>query len=152
MAPTSFDPTPILTMSPRVSKQLSATCARMLSVLFTGPDIGMTPILSRVRGEVAICNENIRAIAPRHDANIADMWALRESKDVRMWAPDRLHFSAVGHHTVARMVLSALNVSCVCLGVAVACLLASGSSRRYGLGAGAPHAVGCSPHSPPVFW
>ena len=27
-----------------------------------------------------------------------------------MWAPDRLHFSPVGHQTIARMVLRALNV------------------------------------------
>lgn len=79
-------------------------------VLFTGPDIGMTPVLRRSRGKVAIYNENLRAIAQRHDAVIADMWALRELKDPRMWAPDRLHFSPVGHHTVARMVLSSLGV------------------------------------------
>ncbi|HOY83129.1 MAG TPA: SGNH/GDSL hydrolase family protein, partial [Rhodoglobus sp.] len=30
--------------------------------------------------------------------------------DPRMWAPDRLHFSPIGHHTIARMVLDALNV------------------------------------------
>ena len=80
-------------------------------VLFTGPDIGMTPVLNRMRGKVAIYNENIRAIAPRHDAVIADMWSLRELSDPRMWASDRLHFSPVGHHTVARMVLESLNVS-----------------------------------------
>jgi lysophospholipase L1-like esterase len=79
-------------------------------VLFTGPDIGMTPVLNRMRGKVAIYNENIRAIAQRHDAIVADMWSLRELADPRMWAPDRLHFSAVGHHTVARMVLHSLNV------------------------------------------
>ncbi|GHD77076.1 lysophospholipase L1-like esterase [Salinibacterium amurskyense] len=79
-------------------------------VLFTGPDIGMTPVLNRMRGKVAIYNENIRAVAQRHDAIVADMWSLRELGDPRMWAPDRLHFSAVGHHTVARMVLDALNV------------------------------------------
>jgi lysophospholipase L1-like esterase len=79
-------------------------------VMFNGPDIGMTPVLSRVRGKVAIYNENLRAIAQRHDAIVADMWALRELKDPRMWAPDRLHFSPVGHHTIARMVLAALNV------------------------------------------
>lgn len=79
-------------------------------VLFDGPDIGMTPVLGRVRGKVAIYNENLHAIALRHDAIIADMWALRELKDPRMWAPDRLHFSPVGHHTIARMVLRALNV------------------------------------------
>ena len=79
-------------------------------VLFTGPDIGMTPVLNRMRGKVAIYNENIRAVAQRHDAIVADMWSLRELSDSRMWAPDRLHFSAVGHHTVARMVLASLNV------------------------------------------
>lgn len=79
-------------------------------VMFNGPDIGMTPVLRRVRGKVAIYNENLRAIAQRHDCVVADMWALRELSDPRMWAPDRLHFSPVGHHTIARMVLSALNV------------------------------------------
>ena len=79
-------------------------------VMFNGPDIGMTPVLRRVRGKVAIYNENLRAIAQRHDCIVADMWALRELSDTRMWAPDRLHFSAVGHHTIARMVLDALNV------------------------------------------
>lgn len=79
-------------------------------VLFTGPDIGMTPVLGRSRGKVAIYNENLRALALRHDAIIADMWALRELRDPRMWAPDRLHFSPIGHHTVARMVLDALAV------------------------------------------
>ncbi len=79
-------------------------------VLFTGPDIGGTPVLGRLRGKVAIYNENLHAIAQRHDAIIADMWALRSLKDPRMWAPDRLHFSPLGHHTIARMVLAALNV------------------------------------------
>ncbi len=79
-------------------------------VMFNGPDIGMTPVLRRVRGKVAIYNENLRAIARRHDAIVADMWALTELTDARMWAPDRLHFSPLGHHTIARMVLEALNV------------------------------------------
>jgi lysophospholipase L1-like esterase len=79
-------------------------------VMFNGPDIGMTPVLGRVRGKVAIYNENLRAIAQRQDAIVADMWALRELGDPRMWAPDRLHFSPTGHHTIARMVLDALAV------------------------------------------
>lgn len=79
-------------------------------VMFNGPDIGMTPVLNRARGKVAIYNENLRAIASRHDAIVADMWALRELKDPRMWAPDRLHFSPTGHHTIARMVLGSLAV------------------------------------------
>jgi lysophospholipase L1-like esterase len=79
-------------------------------LLFTGPDIGMTPVLGRHRGKVAIYNENVRGIALRHGAVIADMWSLRELRDPRLWAPDRLHFSPIGHHTVARMVLTALDV------------------------------------------
>jgi len=79
-------------------------------VMFNGPDIGATPVLGRIRGKVAIYNENLHTVAKRHDAIVADMWALRELSDPRMWAPDRLHFSPVGHQTIARMVLDALNV------------------------------------------
>jgi lysophospholipase L1-like esterase len=79
-------------------------------VMFNGPDIGMTPVLGRIRGKVAIYNENLRTIAQKHDAVVADMWSLRELSDPRMWAPDRLHFSPIGHQTIARMVLRALNV------------------------------------------
>lgn len=98
-----------------VAVRLEAAIARLRSdsatiVLFTGPDIGMTPVLNRVRGKAAIYNENLRAIAHRHDAVIADMWALPELRDPRMWAPDRLHFSPIGHHSIARMVLESLNV------------------------------------------
>ena len=79
-------------------------------VVFTGPDIGLTPVLGRLRGKVAVYNEHVHAIALRHDAVVADMWALRQLVDPRMWAPDRLHFSPLGHHTIARMVLQALAV------------------------------------------
>lgn len=79
-------------------------------VLFNGPDVGTTPVLGRIRGKVAIFNENLHAIALRHDLVIADMWALRELKNPQMWAPDRLHFSPLGHHTIARMVLDSLGV------------------------------------------
>lgn len=79
-------------------------------VVFNGPDIGMTPVLRTIRGKVAIYNENIRWLAARHDAIVADMWSLRELAEPQMWAPDRLHFSPLGHHTIARMTLAALNV------------------------------------------
>ena len=99
----------------RIATQLEAAIQQLRSngatvVVFTGPDIGMTPVLGRSRGKIAIFNENLRAIAARHDAIVADMWALSELKDPRMWAPDRLHFSSVGHTAIARMVLNALGV------------------------------------------
>ena len=79
-------------------------------VLFTGPDLGTTPVLGSVRGRVAVYNENLRTIAARHDIIIADMWALQELRARDMWAPDRLHFSPLGHHTIAAMVLDTLAV------------------------------------------
>jgi lysophospholipase L1-like esterase len=79
-------------------------------LLFTGPDIASTPVLGRVRGKAAIFNENVRAVALRQGAIIADMWALKELADPRMWATDRLHLSPIGHNTVARMVLRTLGV------------------------------------------
>ena len=98
-----------------VAGRLEGGIARLRSagatvVLFNGPDIGETPVLRRIRGKVAIYNENLHYIAKKHDAIVADMWALRELADPRMWAPDRLHFSPTGHHTIARMVLESLGV------------------------------------------
>ncbi|MGL3806586.1 SGNH/GDSL hydrolase family protein [Paeniglutamicibacter sp. R2-26] len=80
-------------------------------LLFTGPDIRDTPVLGGIRGKVAIYNENVRTIAARYDAVVADMWSLRELHQPHMWADDRLHFSPLGHQTIAAMALDALNVS-----------------------------------------
>jgi lysophospholipase L1-like esterase len=78
-------------------------------VLFNGPDTGSS-VLGRVRSKVAIYNENLRTVAARHDAVIADMWSLRQLNDPQMWDADRLHFSPLGHHTIAAVVLDSLNV------------------------------------------
>jgi len=99
----------------RVAELFDDTIRRLRSdgatvVMFNGPDIGMTPVLRRVRGKVAIYNENLRAVAAKHDAIVADMWALRQLQDPQMWAPDRLHFSPLGHHTIAIAVLEALGI------------------------------------------
>ena len=87
-------------------------------VLFNGPDTGSS-VLGRVRSKVAIYNENLRTIAARHDAIIADMWSLRQLNDPQMWDADRLHFSPLGHHTIAAMVLDSLNVEHTHLGTAL---------------------------------
>ncbi|PJJ63218.1 SGNH/GDSL hydrolase family protein [Compostimonas suwonensis] len=79
-------------------------------VVFTGVDVGFSPVFRGIRGKVAIYNENVRAVAARHDCIVADQWSLGEIQDTRMWAPDRLHLNSFGHHEVARMVLAALNV------------------------------------------
>ncbi|MGO2659857.1 SGNH/GDSL hydrolase family protein [Mycetocola reblochoni] len=79
-------------------------------VVFTGVDVGFSPVFRAIRGKVAIYNENVRAIAQKYDCIVADMWALRELQDQRYWSIDRLHMNLLGHHTVAMMVLEALNV------------------------------------------
>ena len=89
-------------------ERLSTTGATI--VLFTGPDWWRTPVLGRNRARIAIYNENVRAIAYRHHCIVGDLWSLRELRDPQMWDPDRLHFSPLGHHTIAMMVLDTLNV------------------------------------------
>lgn len=79
-------------------------------VLFTAPDVGSTPVLGSVRGKAAIYNEHVRGIAARHEAVTADMWNLHELKQKSMWDEDRLHFSPLGHQTIAGMALDALQV------------------------------------------
>lgn len=79
-------------------------------VVFTGIDTAFTPVFRGIRGKVAIYNENIRAIADKYDCIVADQWALKEVQDMRFFDDDRLHYNALGHHEVARMVLRALNV------------------------------------------
>ena len=98
-----------------LAEQLDAAVGRMTAagatvLLVNGPDIRDTPVLGIVRGRVAIYNENLRTIAARHDAVVADMWSLRQLADTQMWDQDRLHFSPLGHHTIAIMALQALNV------------------------------------------
>jgi lysophospholipase L1-like esterase len=102
------DPDEVAVRYEEAVARLSANGATV--VIFTGPDFAGTPVLRRSRPKVAIYNENLHAIALRHNAVIADMWALAELKDPQMWAIDRLHVSPLGHHTAARAVLAALDV------------------------------------------
>lgn len=88
--------------------RLSATGAAV--IVFTGIDTGFAPVFRPFRGKVAIYNENIRTIADRYDCIVADQWALKTVQDPRFFDDDRLHYNALGHHEVARMVLRALNV------------------------------------------
>ena len=123
-------------------------------VIFTGVDVGFSPVFRGIRGKVAIYNENLRTIAKRYDCIVADQWALTEIQDQRMWSPDRLHLNSLGHHTVARMVLAALNVENDLEPMKPEPLptgtLAAGARRGPLVGARVPRAVGAPPHPPPV--
>lgn len=102
------DPDAIAAQLEDAVSRLASTGAAVL--LFTGVDTGFSPVLRAFRGKVAIYNENVRAIAERHDCIVADQWALKVVQDARFFADDRLHYNALGHHEVARMALRALNV------------------------------------------
>ncbi|MGQ4510533.1 SGNH/GDSL hydrolase family protein [Dermabacteraceae bacterium P13147] len=80
-------------------------------ILWAGPDVGHTPVLNLVRGRVAIMNENMRTVAKRHDCYLVDLWSQQQLAAEPMWAEDRLHFSPLGHHTIALEVLHTLGVA-----------------------------------------
>lgn len=102
------DPDDIAALYEFAAKRLTQTGATV--VLFTGVDVGFSPVFRRIRGKVAIYNENIRAIAASTGAIVADMWALDDVQDSRLWTEDRLHMNELGHRTVARMFLQSLQV------------------------------------------
>ncbi|MDQ1530967.1 MAG: hypothetical protein QOE37_1072 [Microbacteriaceae bacterium] len=87
---------------------LAATGATL--VLFTGVDVGFSPVFRRIRGRVATYNENLRVLAAKHGALVADQWGLKAIQDPHFWCVDRLHLNEYGHHEVARMVLGTLGV------------------------------------------
>lgn len=102
------DPDAVAARLHEMVRALRGTGATVL--LFTGADVAFQPVLRSIRGKVAIFNENVRAIAQREDCLVVDQWALAELQDGRYWAGDRLHLNTLGHHTIARAALDALNV------------------------------------------
>lgn len=102
------DPDAVAEQLESILRPLRATGATVL--VFTGVDTGFQPVFRSIRGKVAIFNENVRKIAQRHDCVVVDQWALEQLQDSRYWAGDRLHLNALGHHTIARAALDALNV------------------------------------------
>lgn len=80
-------------------------------VLFTAFDPGGSSIFGALRGRFAIYNELVRAVAEKHGATLVDFWRMRDYRDDRMWAADRMHMSSAGHQRMATAVLDALGLS-----------------------------------------
>lgn len=102
------DPDEVTAQLERLVSRLAEGGATVL--MFTGVDVAFQPVFRKIRGKVAIFNENVRKIARRYDCIVVDQWAIEELQDTRYWAQDRLHLNALGHHTIARAALDALNV------------------------------------------
>lgn len=102
------DPDEVAVKLDRLVERLSSGGATVM--LFTGVDVAFQPVFRSIRGKVAIYNENVRKVASTYDCVVVDQWALSELQDSRYWAQDRLHLNALGHHTIARAALRALNI------------------------------------------
>lgn len=95
------DPDAVAARYEHAVEQLRAVGSRVL--VFTGYDMGVTPILRLARGRIAIYNEHLRGIAARHGCELVDLWSLAPLRDRRAFSEDRLHLSAEGHERVARL-------------------------------------------------
>jgi hypothetical protein len=78
-------------------------------VLFTGFDPRRhLPPGRLLAGRTAGYNARIEATADRYGAVLIDLWSMPELTDPRLWSPDRLHPSPLGHLHVAGVVLERL--------------------------------------------
>jgi lysophospholipase L1-like esterase len=85
---------------------LTGQGARVATVTF--PDIGRIAPPARPLGRrVLALNSRIREAAGRHGVVIADMSAHAVMTDPRLWSPDRLHASPLGHARIAAAVAHA---------------------------------------------
>lgn len=88
--------------------RLSTTGARV--VMFTAFDPGRAGIYRALRGRMAIFNELVREIADRHEADIVDMWRMRDVDVAEVMDTDRMHLNPAGHQAIAMEVLDTLGI------------------------------------------
>ncbi|MFW0181821.1 SGNH/GDSL hydrolase family protein [Rothia sp. CCM 9417] len=82
----------------------------------TGFDPGPKGFFSGNRARVALFNELLREVAEDRGVAIVDYWRMRELRDLRYWAPDRLHMNPAGHTLVARRALETLSAENIRIG------------------------------------
>lgn len=69
------------------------------------------PLVRRTRGLSGTFTAHVWSIARRQDALVLDLWGMAPAlRDPRMWAEDRIHLTAEGHHRVAQQALDLLGV------------------------------------------
>jgi hypothetical protein len=92
----------------RAVGRIRATGADVL--LATGADPANSPVIRRIRAKSAVYYAGTWSIAQRHGAHVVDLWGMRALRDLRLWAPDRLHLTGEGHRRVANAALVALGL------------------------------------------
>ncbi len=86
--------------------RIAESGARIL--LFTEYNVPLSPMLEPLKLRTAVFNKHIRRIAAAYGTLLVDHWCFEKYQDRRMWAPDRLHMSGIGHEYMAKKVLEVL--------------------------------------------
>ncbi|NUS12013.1 MAG: SGNH/GDSL hydrolase family protein [Streptomyces sp.] len=87
------------------------TAAGACVVTMTFPDVGrIAPLTRPLRPRVRALNAAIRAAAARHGVLVVDTEHVPVTTDPRLWSPDRLHASPVGHARIAAAVAQTLRL------------------------------------------
>jgi lysophospholipase L1-like esterase len=82
------------------------TSTGAVTVVFAGFDPrARLPLGRLISRRTSAYNARVVATADRYGAVLIDLWSMPELSDARLWSPDRLHLSAVGHVHVAGVVL-----------------------------------------------
>ncbi|MET9378163.1 SGNH/GDSL hydrolase family protein [Streptomyces sp. NPDC002992] len=89
--------------------ELTAQGATVATVTF--PDAArMIPFARPLTGRVTALNARIREAAGRHGVAVAETHLHPVLTDARLWSPDRLHASPLGHERIAAAVAHALGL------------------------------------------
>lgn len=88
---------------------LTDTGARVQTVPF--PDIGrIAPLARPLRPRVLDLNARIRTAAARYGVGVVETFRHQVTTDARLWSPDRLHASPLGHALIAAAFAHALGL------------------------------------------
>ncbi|MEU8125200.1 SGNH/GDSL hydrolase family protein [Spirillospora sp. NPDC049024] len=80
-------------------------------VAFTFPDVAkIVPLARLARGRVLDFNDRIRHAARRQDAVLVDTFCHPVCTDPRLWSPDRIHATPLGHARIAAATAHALDL------------------------------------------
>ncbi|PRX43991.1 lysophospholipase L1-like esterase [Prauserella shujinwangii] len=104
-----FDATAVAASLEEMFAALTGAGAHVVTVTF--PDIGrIAPLARPLRHRVLDLNTRIRAAAGRHHVAVVDTFDQAVTTDPRLWSPDRLHASPLGHERIAAAVAHALGL------------------------------------------
>lgn len=90
------------------AQRIRATGADVL--MATGPHVAHLPFLRRLNGAFGQFSANVHGICVEHGCFPIDVWSFRPLRDQRMWAPDRIHLSTLGHARIADVAAVALGL------------------------------------------